>query len=98
MEVRTSDRWHFVWVSQGKNGLQNCWQPLQKISQVVLASEKFSHLDLAGVKFSHLDLADAKFSHLTFCPVKCSIFPLIWNSPVFDHQKIKLSHNKIKLK
>ena len=39
-------------------------------------------------------LAGVKFSHLTFCPTKCSVLEF----PCFLSSKIKLSHNKIKLK
>ena len=39
-----------------------------------------------------------KFSQVDLGVTKCSVFPLFWNSPAFDHQKFKLSHYKIKLK
>ena len=65
-----------------------------KFSHLELAGTKFSHLALAGVKFLHLALAGAKFLHLAFCPTKCSVLEF----PCFLSSKIKLSHNKIKLK
>ena len=69
------------WVAKLLAGLAN-------IFTSEFGAAKFSHLHLASAKFSHLDLAGAKFSHLDFCPAKCSIFPLFWNSLVFDHQKL----------
>ena len=69
------------WVAKLLAGLAN-------IFTSEFGAAKFSYLHLASAKYSHLDLAGAKFSYLDFCPAKCSIFPLFWNSLVFDHQKL----------
>ena len=69
-----------------------------KFSQVDLGIAKFSQVDFCLVKFSQVTCGVAKFLQVDLGVAKCSVFPLFWNSPAFDHQKFKLSHYKIKLK
>ena len=84
MEVRTSDRLHFT---------RQKWVVKLLVALAKIFASGFGWCEIfafgfGAAKFLLLDLAGAKILHLAFCPAKCSIFPLFWNSLVFDHQKL----------
>ena len=79
-----------------------------KFSHLDLAGAKFLHVTLVGAKFSHVDFCWCEIFACDFgwceifacgflsCEMLC--FSSVLEFPIFDHQKIKLIHNKIKLK
>ena len=56
-----------------------------KFSQGICGVAKFSQGIYGVVKFSQDAYGVAK---IFACPAKCFIFPLFWNFPAFDHQKL----------
>ena len=80
-----ADRWY---LAQKTVGIRKLDMVLRIFLQGRYGVVKFSQVDFCVVKFSHVTCGVAKFLQVDLGVAKCSVFPLFWNSPAFDHQKL----------